>query len=173
MALRIFIVVIVCVVGAISVWVDGLQITTTAIPSEFAFVGNELLQDKEELPSGSSTVETTETYSRPLFSGTRRPFQVVEENEPDVELAPPVIVEQDTLVVETERPRLKLLGTEPAAKAPSALITVEESGTSSWFQAGDLVAGWRILKIGTEEIELSNANDQNVNFSLSLYPDKR
>lgn len=173
MALRIFLIVIVCVVGAISVWADGLQITTTAIPSEFAFAGNELLQDKEELPSGNSGAETTETYARPLFSGNRRPFQAVEKSEPDVELALPVIVEQDTLVVETERPRLKLLGTEPIAKAPSALITLEESGTSSWFQTGDFVAGWRITKIGVEEIELSNANDQNANFSLSLYPDKR
>lgn len=174
MTLRIFIFgIVVLALGAISVWAEGLQITTTAIPSDFAFTSIELVQDKEELPLGTSSIKTAETYSRPLFSGNRRPFQAAEKINPDSVPELPVIVEEEPPVIEAERPRLKLLGTEPIAKVPSALITTEETGASSWFQQGDLVAGWRIIKIGIDDVALSNENDQNLRFNISLYPDRR
>lgn len=76
-------------------------------------------------------------------------------------------------MLEPERPQLKLLGTEPVSPTPSALIALEETGTSSWYRKGELVVGWRITRIGTDDIELSNENDETVSFNISLYPDKR
>jgi len=173
MTLRIAIFGILCLVGlAASVWADGLQIATSAIPSKFAFSDIELLRDDEKIPAEGQNTETTETYSRPLFSGNRRPYQAKQEAVPEEEPAPPVMVEEETPVVEVERPRLKLLGTEAVAKTPSALITLEETGASSWFRKGDLVGGWRITEIGTYDIKLSNENDASVGFNISLYPDK-
>jgi hypothetical protein len=174
MTLRFFMSGIICaVVGVISAWSYGLQMPTTAIPSEFAFAGIELLRDDETISSNGPGAETTETYARPLFSGNRRPYQPAERMEQEVVPAPPVMVEEDAPVVDAERPQLKLLGTEPVAKTPSALITMEETGTSSWFHKGDLIVGWRITRIGIDDIELSNETDRSVSFNISLYPDTR
>lgn len=172
MTLRFFISGIICLVaGIVSVWSYSLQMATTPIPSEFAFTGIELLRDDETMPSDGSGAETPETYARPLFSGNRRPYQPAETIVSDMEPTPPVMMEEDAAVADAERPQLKLLGTEPAAKMPSALITMEETGTSSWFQKGDLIVGWRLTRIGVDDVELSNENNQSLNFSISLYPE--
>lgn len=159
------------IVGAASFWSYGLQIATTAIPTEFTFSGIELLREDESLSSDGGGAETTETYARPLFSKNRRPYQPAETAEAEVEPSPPVMVEEETSFVAVERPQLKLLGTEPVAKMPSALITMEETGTSAWFHEGDLIGGWRITKIGTDDIKLSPENDPSVRVGISLYPD--
>ena len=174
MTLRLLISGIICiVVGIISVWSYSLEMATAAIPSEFAFTGIERLRDDETTPSDGSGAETPETYARPLFSRNRRPYQPAEMIVSDVAPAPPIMLEEEAAVVDAERPQLKLLGTEPAAKMPSALITMEETGTSSWFQKGDLVVGWRITRIGDDDVELSNESNQSLKFSISLYPEPR
>ena len=81
------------------------------------------------------------------------------------------MVEEETSAVAVERPQLKLLGTESVAKMPSALITMEDTGTSAWFHQGDLITGWRITRIRTDDIELSHETDRSLSFNLSLYPD--
>lgn len=173
MTLRSAILAITCLAAfAVSVWASRLQITTSAIPSKFSFADMEALRDENGAAAESRVAETVETHARPLFSWNRRPYQVREEAEPEVEPALPDMAEEEVPVVEIERPRLKLLGTEPVAQIPSALITLEETGTSSWFRKGELVIGWRITKIGTHDIELSNENDESVNMNISLYSDK-
>ncbi|WP_421870000.1 hypothetical protein [Pararhizobium sp.] len=158
-------------VGIMSVWSYQLQIATTAIPAEFAFTGIERLREDDSLSADGASAETTETYARPLFSKNRRPFQTAETTEPDLQPAPPVMVEEETSAVAVERPQLKLLGTESVAKMPSALITMEDTGTSAWFHQGDLITGWRITRIRTDDIELSHETDRSLSFNLSLYPD--
>lgn len=108
-----------------------------------------------------------------LLTGSLPAYQAKQEIILEKEPAPPLMVEEDAPIVEVERPLLKLLGTEPAASIRGALITLQETGASSWFRKGDIVVGWRITKVGTYDIELSNENDASVSFALSLYPDKR
>ncbi|CAN7655320.1 hypothetical protein LJR235_005053 [Pararhizobium sp. LjRoot235] len=171
MTLRISVLAIMCLtIFAASVWSNKLQIETSALPSKFAFAGIELLRGDERGEVEGLRAETLETYSRPLFSENRRPYQATVKT--DMEPALRVMVEEEPPILELERPQLKLLGTEHTSQLPSALIALEETGTSSWFRKGELVVGWRITRIGTDDIELSNENDANVSFNISLYPDK-
>jgi len=173
MTLRILILAILCLASfAVSVWSNELKIATTAIPSKFAFTGIQLLRDDQNAEVAGVSAEPLETFSRPLFSRNRRPYQATEKPETEMEPALPVMTEEEPQMLELERPQLKLLGTEPVSPTPSALIALEETGTSSWYRKGELVVGWRITRIGTHDIELSNESDENVNFNISLYPDK-
>lgn len=172
MTLRILIIAVLCLASFVaSVWSNQLKIETTAIPSKFAFTGIQLLRGDRIVQAAELSAELLETFSRPLFSENRRAYQAMEKPEPEMEPALPVMTEEEPPTLELERPQLKLLGTEPASKTPSALIALEEAGTSSWYRKGDLVVGWRITRIGTDAIELSNESDENVHFNISLYPD--
>ncbi len=154
------------------IWANQLQIATSAVSSQFAFTDIKVLEAATNTTQNAES-DALEAYSRPLFAPNRRPFQAMQEIIPEEEPAPPAMEEEEPPIVEVDRPRLRLLGTVPAAQEPSALIAVEESGANSWFRKGDMIGGWRISRIGTDDIELSSEGDGSVSFKISLYPESQ
>lgn len=153
---------------AASILVARFQINTSPVPSNFVFA-----QMKLQAGSKAEAVlfNTAETYARPLFSWDRRPHQILEKIEPAAEMAPPQMIDEPIVGIQVEPPRLKLLGTESLAQSPSALIELEETGTSSWFRKGELLSGWRIAEISAQTVKLSRDGNEHISFNISLYPE--
>ncbi len=111
-----------------------------------------------------------ETFSRPIFSPTRRPFQVavaaapVEEEqqpEPDAPEPEPAAAPDST--------QLLLKGIFISANASSALIVSPDKPEGAWIVAGDEVAGWKLLEINKDSVSLSAAGQS---IELKQYVEK-
>ncbi len=103
-----------------------------------------------------------ETLARPLFSDSRRPFQV------QANAGVQVPAEAPAPTAPSPKLNLKLLGTMNVdAEARKALMQTDDAPRAVWVGVGEAIGGWRLVKIanGTVEIETTGARQQ-----LTLYP---
>jgi hypothetical protein len=112
--------------------------------------------------------EISETFRRPLFYPSRRPFEPAP---PPVEVQSAEEVMEPLPVVEPVAPTLpalRLAGISLSGSQRRALLGAADGTVVRWYSAGDNIEGWVLSAINKETVTLASGND---NFRLSLYPD--
>lgn len=101
----------------------------------------------------------TETFSRPLFHPTRRPFvPVVDAPEPAASPEGPTPPPEPILVFDPNQ--LVLKGIMMSSQKSRALITTPDQPGGSWIEPGSMVMGWKVEKVDRNSV-LLRANGQS------------
>ncbi len=109
----------------------------------------------------------TETFSRPIFSPTRRPFvPVVTTPEPEIPTETPPPPPEPTPVFDPNQ--LVLKGIMMSSEKSLALISTPEHPGGSWIEQGSIVMGWKIEKIDRNSVLLKTSG---LSHSLKQYVD--
>jgi type II secretory pathway component PulC len=146
----------------------GLSVNHPSYPSARVLIKWQPNLDPSPDPQ-DGTVKVTiweETFSRPIFSPTRRPFVPVP---PAPEPVPP---EAPTTPPESARVydpnQLVLKGILMSSEKSLALISTPEQPSGSWIEQGSIVMGWKVEVIYRNSVVLS-ANGQS--HALKQYVD--
>ena len=105
-----------------------------------------------------------ETFSRPLFARSRRPW------EPPQAPPPPQRPTQTARPVarQIEPPDFSLIGISMAGAAAKALLRRHSEFEAVWVSEGETVGGWIVGQIDSQSITVRQ-DDQTV--SMALYPE--
>ncbi len=127
-------------------------------------------------PVSSITADDTflETFSRPLFSPTRRKYQP-----PKPKPKPPVEIMLEPSVpvakLANERrvatpPKIHLFGVSMSGETSRALVLIDANSDPVWLFAGDSVGTWTLSEIHLTAITVVSGSNA---VSIGLYPEDR
>lgn len=110
-----------------------------------------------------------ETFARPVFSPTRRPFAPPP---PPAPPAPEPVVEPPPPqpVAAPDASQLQLKGIMFAGATARALVVSPESPSGQWLTVGSTIMGWKLTRIGDDVVSLDAGT---ATAELKLYVDNR
>lgn len=155
-------------------WAYRLEVDQSALPYDFMFENPQKGTESAAIVTDSTEIaEAIQFQLRPLFSPSRRPVQI---GAPEPPSAPEEVDAAASAPVAVSV-RLKLLGTEKAARGGTALIIDEDSGASDWVAAGGSIGGWRVVEVRAESVlltkdEASMLAEGESDLTLTLYPEQ-
>lgn len=135
--------------------------TAPIMPTNRDFLASIDAGDNPSENNDFSSIAIVETYARPLFSPTRRPFVPAQEG---VLEAP--VVEEPEEIIDIEPPQIAILALQAGPNGTKALVQ-ENEGASTWVSQGAQLSGWNVISIDAETITLQH---QNETLAFSLYP---
>lgn len=108
-----------------------------------------------------------ETFLRPLFYPSRRPFEPAPA--PVEVLAVEEVIEPAPVDAPSipSLPTMRLVGISLAGSQRRALLGVADGTAVRWYSPGDNVEGWVLSAINQDTVILASGSD---NFQLALYP---
>ena len=148
------------------VWLAGNPLDTTAVPIDQSGRGAGVdVAAQDDLELDFSELTPVHSYSRPLFSRTRKPWQpATRAPEQQVQQRPQAAPQQPP-------PAVKLVGVSMSGNAVSrALLRHEVEIEPIWVLEGDELDGWMVARIDMHSIELRQG-DRTI--SIDLYPEGR
>ena len=120
------------------------------------------IQSVEQL----AELQFVQTFSRPLFSETRKkyikPVPVKKKPPPKKvvkKAAPPKPV-----------PKIKILGISMSNGLRRTLVKLPKQPNAKWIEQGAKINGWEIVEITTDSVKIGNANRE---VSIALFPEKK
>jgi len=107
----------------------------------------------------------SKTFSRPLFSDTRRPYQVpiAISADPEVVVTPErIVLEEAPQELAPDQPEISLHGVIRDGMGYRALVADNLADTESWLAVGENIQGWTIVKVERTQLLLTNQGAQFV-----------
>ncbi len=119
-------------------------------------------------PTTSGTIgDYPQTSRRPLFFADRRPPQPKKEPVAKVTHKPKPVQKPKPVVVKKLPDGIKLIGIVKGDKnSRRALVRLSKSDTGKWIEEGQVLDGWRIVKIDRLSITLATSRQRE---KLSLF----
>ncbi|MGK6317750.1 hypothetical protein [Neorhizobium sp. DT-125] len=152
-----------CLVG-LNVFISGTVIDISPLAVSTSTGASTVKSAGSDQPPLFDDIELPETLARPVFSPTRRDFVPAS----PVEIPAEVAMEQPSPEPTLSPPSIRFQGTRAVNGKFSALIATAENN-ADWFAEGANIAGWTIVSITADSMELSSGSE---NAAFSLYERK-
>jgi len=135
--------------------------------------------DLRPTPLSENSEQIVETYTRPIFSSSRRkyikPPATIPNPKPKLAvLVEPVVesrpVKKKVVRLKVNPPNVKILGFQTSPKQSAVLIYNRKEATSKWLKKGEQIEKWTISTISRNQLILKSGDQQH---TLKLYPDNQ
>ncbi|MDJ0613681.1 MAG: hypothetical protein QNJ29_08365 [Rhizobiaceae bacterium] len=113
-----------------------------------------------------SELQFVQTFSRPLFSETRKKFvkPAPKKKQPAKKVA------KKKADPTKPAPKIRILGLSTSNGAKKTLIKLAGSPNPEWVSEGEKIGGWEVVEIATDSIKIANANRE---VSIDLFPKQK